>query len=132
MHPLFIAGFLVGLTAVIAAVGKAMSGRAPKLSSGVYLAIVVLAAIAAGISTYGYTYFANSNTRFHGWPIPTVVFQRADADAPWLDFVGPTVILAYPMNLTLFLFVPSLLFLVWARLKRRPETHAEQAAGGRP
>jgi len=36
---------------------------------------------------------------FRGWPIPYIIYQRENADAPWLDFVGYTVLFAYTLNL---------------------------------
>lgn len=80
---------------------------------------VALAAISAYFSTFHYVFHANINTRFHGWPVPIVIYQRDGPDAPWLDFVGWTVILAYPANVALFVFVPALLFLVLAYRNRR-------------
>lgn len=50
----------------------------------------------------------NENTYAFGWPIPRVVFQRDSPDGPWLDFIGWTLILAYPLNY-LALLVPLVL-----------------------
>ena len=65
----------------------------------------------------GYVYFSNDDTRVHGWPVPIVIFHRADSDSPWLDYVGFTILLGYPMNFVVFMAAPSLLLfaLVWRR-----------------
>lgn len=111
-----IVGFL-GAIVVIAAFGKVVSKRvSPKLGLS-YICFTVLAACAAAYTSFQYIYFTNPNTKFHGWPIPTVVFQRDDADSPWLDFICPMPYLSYPMNLILFLVIPSILLLVWSRCR---------------
>ena|ERR1039457_6372688 len=80
---------------------------------GFYVAVLVLCAVVAFVTTFHYVYSPNENTRVYGWPVPRVVFQRDGPNAPWLDFVGPTIALAYPINLILYLCLPSLLmFLV--------------------
>jgi hypothetical protein len=79
------------------------------------------AAVAAYITTFQYEYFANANTRVCGWPVPYIVFQRDNADAPWLDFIGWTLAAAYPLNLLFYLFLPSVVMLVmhyWLRRRR--------------
>jgi hypothetical protein len=50
----------------------------------------------------------NENTYAHGWPIARVVFQRDSPDGPWRDFIGWTLLLAYPLNY-LALLVPLVL-----------------------
>ena len=77
-----------------------------------YGACATSAAVAAYFTTFHYVHYANENTRFHGWPVPTVIFQRENPSSPWLDFVGPTVVLAYPINVTLFAVLPSAVFLI--------------------
>jgi len=69
-----------------------------------------------------FSYFHNPNTQVFGWPIPRVVFQRDTPTGPWLDYIGPTIVLAYPMNFVLFMFFPSVVFLVLA-LRRRKRIH---------
>src|SRR5262245_27754403 len=76
-----------------------------------YSAGLLIAASVAAYSTFFYDYFPDPNTHVVGWPIPTIIFQRDDANSPWLDFVGPTVIFAYPMNFALFMFLPCVVFL---------------------
>ncbi|HEY1050951.1 MAG TPA: hypothetical protein VGE39_14375 [Prosthecobacter sp.] len=78
-------------------------------------ACVVLAAVGSHWSTFHHEHWPNANTRFVGWPIPQIVFQRDIPEEPWLDFVGPTLILAWPMNFILFSLVPSLLLLPFTR-----------------
>ncbi len=84
------------------------------------VAFITLAAGVAYIAywtTFRYVYFSNDDTRVHGWPVPIVVFHRADSDSPWLDYVGFTTLLGYPMNFVVFMAAPSLLLfaLVWRR-----------------
>ncbi|MEX2578822.1 MAG: hypothetical protein WD342_07170 [Verrucomicrobiales bacterium] len=125
MAVIIIVAFLLGLVAVIAAMVKVSSGSIPSVIGLIYWLLVVVAAGVCVFTTFNYIYYTNSNTRFHGWPIPTVVFQRDDAESPWLDFVGPTAFLAYPMNLILFLVVPSVTLLAWSRFKRSSDIQAE-------
>jgi hypothetical protein len=129
MSVVIIVAFLLGLAAVIAAMVKVISGSIPRAIGLIYWLLVIVAAGVCVFTTFNYNYYSNSNTRFYGWPIPTVVFQRDDAESPWLDFVGPTTFLAYPMNLILFLIVPSVALLAWSRFKRSSDNQeAEQAS----
>jgi hypothetical protein len=75
---------------------------------------------AAWFTTYRYRYFADENTEMYGWPMPVVVFQREGPDEPWLDYLGLTVYLAFPINSLLFAFIPSLILLLIAKLNRTP------------
>jgi hypothetical protein len=50
----------------------------------------------------------NENTYAYGWPVPRVVFQRESPEDPYRDFVGWTIIFAYPLNYLLAIFVPVL------------------------
>ena len=113
MAEFLIIGFNLGAIIVAAAITLSLKGRVTGRLRFCFLSLVGLAGVAAFYSTYIYVYFTNPNTRYHGWPIPTVVFQRDDANSPWLDFVGLTSFLAYPMNLILFLLLPSVLILAW-------------------
>lgn len=70
-------------------------------------------------STYGYDYFPNTNTHFHGWPIPYVVFQRETSESEWRDFVGPTTLLAMPLNWIIFLATPSLAILITNQIRKK-------------
>lgn len=82
--------------------------------------LALLLAVAATVGMTGFfSYYPDPNTHIFGWPIPRVVFQRHTADSPWLDFVGPTLVLAYPMNFVLYIFVPSVVFLLVARRQKR-------------
>lgn len=115
MAPALVIGFLLAAAVVAWAVVNAVSGRATRWVRVLYLVCFLAAAIAAYFTTFHCIYYANANTRVHGLPIPTVVFQRHDSSAPWLDFVGPAVFLAYPMNLILYALLPSVVVLVLAR-----------------
>lgn len=88
-----------------------------------YSLVVLLAFIATFWMTSSFSYYPNPNTHIYGWPIPRVVFQRDTPTSPWLDYVGPTIVLAYPMNFILFMFIPSvatiILVLLWRRRDRR-------------
>ena len=98
-------------------------GRVPLWLRVVHLLALAGTCVAAFYSTFKYTYLANANTRFHGWPVPQVIFQRDGPGEPWLDFVGPTVLLAYPMNVVLFSTVPALLVLaVYFAGRRKSES----------
>ncbi|MCB1096342.1 MAG: hypothetical protein KDN22_12265 [Verrucomicrobiae bacterium] len=130
MATYIIIAFLAGFVAVIIAIGKVASGRVSKWLGIIYLSLVVAAGCIAAFTTFHYVYFMDPNTRFHGWPIPTVVFQRVDADSPWLDFVGPTSFLAYPMNVILFLVGPSVVLLAWTWLKH-PSTKKQESENER-
>lgn len=114
---IIIAFFLAVALAVWAAI-VALSGRTPRWVRVLYLCCFAAAAIAAYFTTFRCVHYVSPNTRFHGWPIPTVVFQRNSPTSPWLDFVGPTVILAYPMNLLLFVLLPSICTLVLVHRSR--------------
>lgn len=76
-----------------------------------YIAIAIAAAAGAVWSTFYYVYFPNENTRFHGWPVPYIVFQRVDADSRWADYVGPTLLVGMPMNFIIFMLAPAIVFL---------------------
>jgi hypothetical protein len=76
--------------------------------------------ISTFLTTFHYGYMADPNTEVFGWPIPLAVFQRDSPTAPWLDYVGPISLLAYPMDLLIFLFVPSALVLLRFAMLRKP------------
>ena len=114
-------GFLFATAIVVWAIIVALSGSALKWKKIAYLVCSLTSAAAAYFTTYHYVYYANANTRLHGWPVPVIVFQRDSPTAPWLDFVGPTVALAYPMNFILFALLPSLVFVLAQRLGGRSQ-----------
>jgi hypothetical protein len=99
-----------------------------------YFIVVPLAFIAAFLVTSFFSYSSNPNPHVYGWPVPRVIFQRDTPTSPWLDYIGPTIVLAYPMNFILYMFVPSVaaivFILVWRRRdrKRRPNTGLEPTA----
>jgi hypothetical protein len=104
-------GIVVAAIVPLWACAAVIWGQPGKPLRYAYFAALAVSGLAASVSTFRYEYYANENTRLCGWPIPYVVFQRANADAPWLDFVGPITVLAYPINIVLFMFIPSLLIL---------------------
>jgi hypothetical protein len=98
----------------------------------VHILVCLAAAIAAALTTFNYDYFPNSNTMFRGWPVPYIIFQRENADAPWLDFIGATILFAYPLNLIIYLTPPSLVLLAVHYLFRRRTTRAQTANSAAP
>jgi hypothetical protein len=93
--------------------------RANRWVNSSYWLFVFLAVSATVGMTGFFSYYPNPNAHVFGWPIARVVFQRNTAGSPWLDFVGPTLVLAYPMNFVLYMFVPSVIFLLVARRQKR-------------
>ncbi|TWU48953.1 hypothetical protein Poly51_48570 [Rubripirellula tenax] len=127
MFALILLLFLAACGLVVWATHAAIAGRIPTWSRLLFLAALAASVVAAYLTTFHYTYLANANTRFHGWPVPTVIFQRDGPGEPWLDFVGPTVILAYPMNLVLFSFVPAMFVLAVFVFRKRSRLHSPEA-----
>ena len=102
---LFISVIVIGPTMILYAFMKNKSLRLK-----IILLLLIITNIPLTIYMTGfYQYEMNPNTIAHGWPIPTVIFQRDTPDGPWLDYVGPTTLLAYPLNYILFLFLPALI-----------------------
>jgi hypothetical protein len=95
------------------------------LTSWLYRFVTAGTALVVATVTYRLTfyfiYFSNPNTRIHGWPVPVVIFQRDTPEGPWLDYVGPTVVLGFPINLVLLLgtcfFLLRILNIVLTRKK---------------
>jgi hypothetical protein len=115
----FVLGFLAGLAVVLwSATAVVINNTGGTAVRWAYIGVAIPVTIASYWMTFSYAYSPNENTRVCGWPIPIVVFQRDNADARWLDFVGPTVILGLPMNLVFFMFVPALAFLCIAHVRR--------------
>jgi hypothetical protein len=75
------------------------------------------------LSTFQYEFFLNENTRVQGWPVPIIIFQRDNADAPWLDFVG------YPLNFCIFMLIPSVVFLALVYRHRRVDLDNRRRTG---
>lgn len=48
----------------------------------------------------------DENTYAYGWPVPRVVFQRESPEHQYLDYVGWTIILAYPLNYLIAIWIP--------------------------
>lgn len=128
---LLIACLLVLVVEVWAWIAVFVSPRLPGWWRAVYLLCLAAAGLAAWRVTSSYTYYGGRNTRLVGWPIPRVIFQRRSADAPWEDFVGATVVLAYPMSFAAYIAVPSLLFLVGPARKARKAADPPRS-GGQP
>jgi len=120
--------WLLFLTMVVVdtwAAGAVVSSSATSRGLRAPYAAAALLALAATVATTGFlSYFWNPDTHVYGWPIPRVIFQRDTADSPWLDYVGPTVVLAYPMNFIVYMFLPSLVFISIVLLRRKREKRA--------
>jgi len=84
-----------------------------------YFIITLLAFLSAFAVTSFFSYYSNPNTHIFGWPVPRVIFQRDTPTSPWLDYVGPTVLLAYPMNFIVYMSIPSVAFIILASRQRR-------------
>jgi hypothetical protein len=69
---------LVVLAALVVSIWAAISvmWRGRNWLRVAYMMVMVAAIAAAYYTTFRYIYFANENTRFRGWPVPTVVWQR--------------------------------------------------------
>jgi hypothetical protein len=116
---LIVIGFLGGGALILwTTVVILAESRARPLRAVCYVVALVAVGIAAIVSTYNYDYFPNANTHIFGWPIPVVIFQRDSATGPWMDFIGPTVVLGLPMNFILFMLVPAIAFLTEATWHR--------------
>ena len=120
MGLLIVLGFIAALAILVwSAIVVAIKGKAGTTARYLYVGLGAMLAVVAFLTTYRVDYFSNENTHIHGWPVPVVIFQRDDVDAPWLDFVGPTILLALPMNFIIFMLVPSVLSLCLAYLRTR-------------
>jgi hypothetical protein len=117
MCALFALTFVAAFAVIVWSAVFVFRGLAGTTARQIYIAVAIGIGATAYWSTFHYVYFWNANTRMHGWPVPYIIFQRDEADTRWDDFVGPTTVLALPMNFILFMFVPSLAFLGIALLK---------------
>jgi hypothetical protein len=112
----FVLVFAVDMGTAYVVVTRPMLGSWWRIA---YSAAVLAAGVVAALTSFQYEYFPNANTRICGWPVPTVIFQRENADAHWDDFVGPLTVLSYPLNLAIFLSLPSVAFLAFALKQTR-------------
>jgi len=108
-------GFLLAAAMVLRAAFAVMRKGVTWRARVFFLACCAAALVGAYFTTFHSIHDVNPDTRIFGWPIPLHAHQRANATSPWLDFVGPTVILAYPMNAILFALFPAIISLVWVR-----------------
>ena len=100
----------------------------------------VLLLLAVGVvtwyMTYRYKYMPHEDKKIHGWPVPSLIFQRSASDGRWLDYVGPNVILAYPINYIFYLSIPTLLLTIYTlisnKLSKRALKGDEAARAGGP
>ena len=111
-----IVGWILGLIACLCAAvacpyGILKSARTSRLLRWVTIVTGLMLTGLAYAFTFHYVYSPNANTRIHGWPVPYIVFQRDAPGEPWLDFVGPTLLLAFPINLVLALGI--WFFVLW-------------------
>lgn len=91
------------------------SGRGTRRMRIAYLGCLVATSIVACFMTLRFRYSPGPDIRVHGWPTPTVVFQRDSANSAWVEFVDPLYRFAIPLNLAYLLSVPSIVFLVLLR-----------------
>jgi len=77
---------------------------------------VLLSAVASYLLTYRYVYMTDIQTRVHGWPIPLIIWQQ-DETGRWLDYVGITVIIAWPLNFIIVMIAFSLIWLIYPIIK---------------
>ena len=120
MNDFILLGVLIAVFVDVAAgICAATDPRIPRPFRLSYWVLGIIASVAAYGTTFQYVYYANSNTRVEGWPVPIVVFQRQDADSPWADFVGPTTVLGYPINVALFMALPCIVLLGAKLLRSR-------------
>lgn len=112
----FLLMVVIDVWAVIAVIFQPRpSGRVASL----YFITSLLALVAAFLVTSFFSYYPNQNTHIFGWPVPRVIFQRDTPTSPWLDYVGPTILLAYPMNFVVCMCLPSVAFIISAILRRK-------------
>jgi hypothetical protein len=119
---LFLAMIAVDIWAAVIVFQRHVSGW---LRSS-YFVVAILAFVAAFLFTSYFSYYANPNTHVFGWPVPRVIFQRDTPTSPWLDYVGPTILLAYPMNFVVYMSIPSLALIILA-VRRRRQKHETAA-----
>jgi hypothetical protein len=112
---------IVVLVALAVTVMAAISvlGRGSNWLRVVYVVFMMIAVVAAYFTTFQYVYFENENTRFHGWPVPMVIWQREGPDEPWRDFVGTALFFAFPLNLLFYAVLPSSAAWLLAALRPR-------------
>src|SRR6266581_6844555 len=125
MDILLVLGFLtIGAVDLWAASAIFLGPRPKKWRWSSYGLLALVALIASVLMTSHFSYYSNPNTHVFGWPIPLVIFQRDTPTSQWLDYVGPTVVLAYPLNFLLYMFFPSLAYLivVWIRKRRKRDS----------
>jgi hypothetical protein len=118
MAAAIILGFFLIAVLVVWATKLALWEDNPKRVRVLHHCCFAAAAVAAWFTTFHYVYYSNANTRFHGWPFPHVIFQRDSPTSPWLDFVGPTTLLSFPMNFLLYALIPSVAVIILAHRSR--------------
>jgi hypothetical protein len=94
-------------------------------------AVLLLLAVGAvtWYMTYRYKYMPHEDKKIHGWPVPSLIFQRSTSDGRWLDYVGPNVILAYPINYVFYLSIPTLLLTVYTLILNKLPKHRLKGDG---
>ena len=114
MAALILLLFLAALAVVVGSAVVVLTGAAGHVARYAYIAVAI---VVFGVSYWAtsYDYYQNANTHIYGWPIPAIVWQRENATSPWADFPFYG---AFPLNLILFMSVPSLAFLAIAYLHR--------------
>lgn len=126
--------FLVFIACLIAVVGCPLSIMTSPDTSRLYRWVTALTGLVviglAYVLTYHYVYLPDSNTRVLGWPVPWAVLQRDAPGEPWLDFVGPTVVLALPLNIVLLLGAWLFALWIWHLIVMRIRKRSAQPTDG--
>lgn len=102
-------GFFIDAWAMRTALVTAIHQR---LLRNAYFLTLGISVVVSVYTTFVTEYMVDENTRIVGWPVLLMVWHRRTIEGPWLDYIGPTVLLAYPINVSIFMFVPSVLLLV--------------------
>jgi len=93
-----------------------------KGGKAVKIALTLVLIIALPINYYmttSYKVQLDENTIGLGWPISRVFFQRSAPGEPYVDYIGLTFFLAYPMNYVLYTLLPVVALLVFNLIGNR-------------
>jgi len=111
MDSIILIGIILALVGVPVGGGIYVLRRGGKIIRRLLLAVLIVAIPLAIVLTQMRVQW-NENTFAYGWPVPTVVFQRDSPEGPWLDFIGWTMFLAYPLNYLALVVSPVILSLI--------------------
>lgn len=105
--------FLIALPTLIAAM-LIFFMPVPRHWRAVYLAVLIVAALAAFWSSFFFTPHASDLAVVKGWPVPSNIAMRSPSDSK-MRLVSGLFVIAYPMNFFWFMLLPSLVAMgkVW-------------------